>query len=373
MCHTGISAEANEFSSWREARKRELSPSIPNGNVPQTQTGIGFSSPMCPEGWSAHMTLQHQQLERDEETARDSETCPECDGTLVSADNERFCEDCGLVIARNDIDYGPDWRSFDDDDESERRVGPPLTHLRHDRGLETEIGYGTDTELASFSGTKREQLKRMSRLNRQAKNGTDRGLIYAFQEISRMGTALGLPDDVQERAAIIHRKAVNAGLLKGRSIESFASAAIHIAARNRGYPRQIEELFETSESTPNRIWTALHVIQRQLDIGTAPADPRDYLPKFIDELEDRTDDGFETECVLQTGLELLQTAINENYHTGNKPTCLAGGAIYAAALKTNNKISQGDVGAVCDASAPAIRKHYRRLLKLNGDEVEASG
>jgi len=332
-----------------------------------------FLSPDVRRRVSVNMGLQHRQLEGKEEPLHESETCPECDGLLVSADDERFCEDCGLVIARDEIDYGPDWRSFDDDDGSERRVGPPLTHLRHDRGLETEIGSGTETELAAFSGAKRAQLKRLSRLNRQAKNGTDRRIIYAFQEISRMGTALGLPDDVQERAGIIHRKAVDAGLLKGRSVESFASAAIHIAARDRGYPRHIEELLKVSQSTPDRVWTALHVIQRQLDIGTAPADPRDYLPKFVDELNARAGSGFDPERVLRTGLELLQTAINEKYHTGNKPTCLAGGAIYAAAQKTGNEISQQDVGAVCGVSAPTLRKHYRRLLKLNGDEAVISG
>jgi len=129
---------------------------------------------------------------------------------------------------------------------------------------------------------------------------------------------------------------------------------------------------EVSQSTHKRTWTAIRVYQRQLNIGTAPADPRDYLPKFLDELEDRVDDEFESETILQTALDLLQTAINKNYHDGNKTTGLAGGAIYAAAQMTDTHITQSDLSDVCETSMTTLRRHYRNLLELKKDKPKTN-
>ncbi|PSP51431.1 transcription initiation factor IIB, partial [Halobacteriales archaeon QH_1_68_42] len=70
-------------------------------------------------------------------------TCPECEGSLRSDDRETVCTRCGLVVAEDNIDRGPEWRSFADDETERERTGAPLTRSRHDRGLSTEIGRST--------------------------------------------------------------------------------------------------------------------------------------------------------------------------------------------------------------------------------------
>ena len=57
--------------------------------------------------------------------------CPECDGRVTTNAVETVCEDCGLVIDEQRIDYGPEWRTYDD--EERERTGAPLTAARHDR------------------------------------------------------------------------------------------------------------------------------------------------------------------------------------------------------------------------------------------------
>jgi len=81
--------------------------------------------------------------------------CPECGGRVATNVAETVCEECGLVLEDERIDHGPEWRSFSDDEQNRERTGAPLTVTRHDRGLSTEIGRGTDANGNQLSGRKR--------------------------------------------------------------------------------------------------------------------------------------------------------------------------------------------------------------------------
>ena len=63
-------------------------------------------------------------------------TCPECGSKCLVHDYGRaeiFCADCGLVIAENIVDPGPEWRAFDSEQMSKRaRAGAPLTYRIHE-------------------------------------------------------------------------------------------------------------------------------------------------------------------------------------------------------------------------------------------------
>ena len=77
-------------------------------------------------------------FDEDVQTETESNQCPECDGRVTTNSIETVCEDCGLVVDEYQIDHGPEWRRFDND--QRERIGDPLTAARHDRGLSTEIG-----------------------------------------------------------------------------------------------------------------------------------------------------------------------------------------------------------------------------------------
>jgi len=51
--------------------------------------------------------------------------CPECNGRVTTNAVETVCEDCGLIIDEQRIDYGPEWRAYDD--EEGERTGVSLT------------------------------------------------------------------------------------------------------------------------------------------------------------------------------------------------------------------------------------------------------
>ncbi len=154
-----------------------------------------------------------------------NQTCPECNGRLRQQNTEIVCENCGLVSGEDAIDHGPEWRSFDGIQSSRRRTGAPLTRSRHDRGLSTEIGYGTSADSryqTRLSGRKRRQIARLRREHNRARvsSKSERNQVLGYTEIKRITNRLSLPEYVREQACTLFKSAQADGLFQGRSLEA---------------------------------------------------------------------------------------------------------------------------------------------------------
>jgi len=86
---------------------------------------------------------------------------PGCHGHVTTKVKETIREDCGLAIEEQRLGHGPEWRAYDADERE--RTGAPLTAARHDRGLSTEIGHGTDANGNGPSARKHRKLSQMRR------------------------------------------------------------------------------------------------------------------------------------------------------------------------------------------------------------------
>ncbi|MCX9076225.1 MAG: transcription initiation factor IIB, partial [Candidatus Methanoperedens sp.] len=175
--------------------------------------------------------------------------CPECGSHTLVHDYERaelVCNECGLVVDADFIDQGPEWRAFDHDQRMKRsRVGAPMTYTIHDKGLSTMIDWrNRDSYGKSISSKSRAQLYRLRKWQRRIRvsNATERNLAFALSELDRMASALGLSRNVRETAAVVYRKAVEKNLIRGRSIEGVAAAALYAACRQCNVPRTLDEI-----------------------------------------------------------------------------------------------------------------------------------
>ena len=300
----------------------------------------------------------------DEDEAQEIEDgiCPECSGRLVDDEEraETICEDCGLVVEEDLIDPGPEWRAFNPQEKDRKsRVGAPTTTMMHDKGLSTNIGWqDKDAYGKSLSPRQREKMQRLRRWNERfrTRNSKERNLKQALGEIDRMASALGLPENVREMASVIYRRALNDDLLPGRSIEGVATAALYASARQTGTPRSLDEISDVSRVDKMELTRTYRYIVRQLGLEVQPADPVSYLPRFTSEL------GLSEEAE-RRARELLQAAKKDGLHSGKSPVGLAAAAIYAAALLTNEKVTQSEVSKVTDVSEVTIRNRYKELLE----------
>ncbi|TKX84405.1 transcription initiation factor IIB [Halorubrum sp. SS5] len=292
-------------------------------------------------------------------------TCPECDGRLATdtEHGETVCSDCGLVVEEDSVDRGPEWRAFNSGErDSKSRVGAPTTNMMHDKGLSTNIGWqDKDAYGKSLSSRQREKMQRLRTWNERfrTRDSKERNLKQALGEIDRMSSALGLPDNVRETASVIYRRALGENLLPGRSIEGVATASLYAAARQVGNPRSLDEFTAVSRVEKMELTRTYRYVIRELGLRVQPADPTSYVPRFVS----RLDLSEETE---RRARELLDDAANAGITSGKSPVGLAAAAVYAAALLSNEKVTQSQVSDVADVSEVTIRNRYKELLDASG-------
>jgi len=313
-------------------------------------------------------TARTSTRERDEEITEHetehevTEACPECGGDVVTdaEHGETVCEDCGLVVEEDEIDHGPEWRAFDSAEKDRKsRVGAPTTNMMHDKGLSTNIGWqNKDAYGRSLSSEQRQKMQRLRTWNERfrTRDSKERNLKQALGEIDRMASALGLPQNVRETASVIYRRALKDDLLPGRSIEGVATSALYAAARMAGNPRSLDEMSRVSRVEKMELTRTYRYIVRELSLEVQPADPENYLPRFVSDL------GLSEETQRQAR-DLVEGARQAGMLSGKSPVGIAAAAVYAAALLTNEKVTQSQVSDVADISEVTIRNRYKELLE----------
>ena len=276
---------------------------------------------------------------------------------------ETVCSDCGLVVAEGEIDRGPEWRGFDHGERGRKsRVGAPITDRLHDKGLSTAIDWqDKDAYGNRLSARKRQRMSRLRTWNKRFRthDAGQRTLRQALGEIDRMASALGVPETIRETASVTYRRALEAGLLPGRSIEAIATAALYAATRAAGAPRTIDEVAAVSRIDRTEFTRAYRHVVRELGLEIVLAGPAQYLPRYISEL----DLSGETE---RRARELLRAGKEAGIHTGRNPVGLAAAAIYAGATLTNETLTQETVPDATDISTVTIRTRYKQLLEADG-------
>ena len=121
------------------------------------------------------------------------------------------------------------------------------TELLHDKGLTTDIDWRNKDFAGAGINSILIHAKIFRRLRRQHQrtrisNSKERNLSVALAELQRLGSQMDLPKNVREQAAYIYRKAVEKGLVRGRSIEGVVAASIYASCRMGQIPRTLDEV-----------------------------------------------------------------------------------------------------------------------------------
>lgn len=292
--------------------------------------------------------------------------CPECGSPSLVMDYTRAqlaCRKCGYVLEVGILDRGPEWRSFEDDEQDRSRVGPPTTPTIHDKGLSTRIGRGyRDARGNSIAPERRAQLYRMRTQDwRSRLAGRNRYLARALSDLTRVCSQMVLPATVRERAAFLYRRASELDLIRGRPMEAVISAALYTACLESDVPVQLDEIADIAGVDVERAVRARRLLVRELELGTPRVSPLQYVRRIVEKLQiERSVGERALRIIADLGGDLPST------HSSRS---LAAGAVYLAAQRTEFPLAQTDVGkatglsrAAVQAAARAISRR-RRVLK----------
>ncbi|MAG60735.1 hypothetical protein CL619_03015 [archaeon] len=293
--------------------------------------------------------------------------CPDCGSKDIHRNSDKgevTCRECGLVLEDRMIDFGQEWRSFDDDRGGDRRrTGAPSSQTSFDQGMGTEIG--TTSDYYKLGGSNKDKFFRLRKWQYRISTAIERNLKVALAELKRVSSYLKLPKQVEEEAARIYRLAVQKGLVRGRSMESVVAGALYAACRRHEVPRTLDEMGEASGIEKKEIGRTYRFITRELEISIRPSNPSDYIPRFASALKLSP----ETQS---KSVEILEHARDIELTSGRGPTGIAAAALYVASLIHGEKRTQREVADVAGVTEVTIRNRYKELIKrLNlAKEVE---
>ena len=295
--------------------------------------------------------------------------CPECQGQSLKKDAERgelVCTACGLVIEENIVQEGPEWRAFDTEQRNARaHTGAPLKYMSPNKGLVTEIDqYNRDVRGGKIAPSQQAQLYRMRKWHKRASisNSIERNLAIALTELNRVASHLGLTESIRESSALLYRKCVERGLIRGRQIESVVSAVIYAICRQYGIPRTLDEIANVAEIPKKEIGRTYRLITQELELKVPLTNPRFYINRFVTALKLSGD--------TQTkAIDILDQALKRGLISGRGPMGVAAATVYIASVMTGERRTQKEVADVAGVTEVTIRNRYRELKKALGLKV----
>jgi transcription initiation factor TFIIB len=311
--------------------------------------------------------IQSEKMEKREKVARSQQTlrdkCPECASVNLIHDydtGETVCSDCGLVLYGQMMDKGPEWRAFTQEEKASRsRVGMPTSYSVHDKGLSTAIGqidrdaFGRKLPLST-----RLLMWRLRKwqIRSRAHSSVDRNLAQAMAELDRLSDKVFIPRPIKEKAAVIYRKALDKGLVRGRSIAAIMAAAIYAACRGSGTPRALHEIAEASLVDKLDVARCYRLLLRDLDIHMSNPDPLTWVSRIAE----RTGISGKTQGI---AIRVLREARNRRAVAGKDPMGLAAAALYIACLQNNEKKTQKDIAEAAGVTEVTVRNRYKTLKR----------
>ncbi len=166
------------------------------------------------------------------------------------------CAQCGLVVAEETIDMGPEWRTFNK--EKRVRTAPLRLIVKTDIAVKPEHGV---------------RWRKLAKFHRETLHGRERRLAKIGGEIRRVKECAGLPQSVVEEAESLVKKYFD--LVAGFPPEVVAVAVLWTAAKAAGVPRPLEDLLRCSRAEERRVRKVAWRLKEEARLGRSSIE--DYV------------------------------------------------------------------------------------------------
>jgi transcription initiation factor TFIIB len=298
-----------------------------------------------------------------------SDRCPQCGKrTLVEDTNtgELSCSNCGFVVTERSIDQGPEWRSFGDEKGEDRaRAGAPTSITYRDMGLSTMIGRSNrDASGRAFDSPMRNSIDRLRKWDNRspAFGNQEKNLGIAMRELDKMADKLGVSKAVRERAAYIYRKALERGLLRGRSIIGISAASLYAAMRDTETPRTLKDIAAAENLEKKAVARDYRILVREMDLTMPVADAARNVNRIASSV------GL-SERVARKAIDIVRITEEKEISAGKSPMGLAAASLYLAGVIEGEIKTQKEIAEAAGVTEVTVRNRYKGLRADLGKQL----
>jgi transcription initiation factor TFIIB len=241
----------------------------------------------------------------------------------------------------------------------------PTSIVEHDMGLSTMVGKSNrDAAGGPLTGQMRSDVERLRKWDRRSQLSApgERNLNRAFAELRRYSEKVAVSEEVVERAAYIYRKALERGLIRGRSITLMTGAALYAAIRDMEIPRTLKDIAAASNVSKKDLARSYRLLLNELDLKMPIADASRSVSKIASKagLSERTK---------RRAQEILARARQHEISAGKDPMGLAASALYVASVLEGEEKTQKEIAAAAAVTEVTIRNRYKGLTTALGIQV----
>ena len=298
-----------------------------------------------------------------------SDRCPNCGKRTLVEDahtGELSCSNCGYVVAERAVDQGPEWRSFSDETgENRARAGSPTSITYRDMGLSTMIGSSNrDASGRALDSPMRSAMDRLRRWDHRspAFGNQEKNLGIALRELDKMSEKLGVSQSEKERAAYIYRKALERGLLRGRSIIGISAAALYAAMRDTETPRTLKDIAAANNLNRKAVARDYRILLREMDLTMPVAD----AARNVNRIASRV--GL-SEKVARRAIEIVRMTEEKEISAGKSPMGLAASSLYLAGVIEGEIKTQKEIAEAAGVTEVTVRNRYKGLRADLGKQL----
>jgi transcription initiation factor TFIIB len=187
----------------------------------------------------------------------------------------------------------------------------------------------------------------------------ERNLGVAMNELDKMSDKLGLSQAVKERAAYIYRKALERGLLRGRSITGITAASLYAALRDTETPRTLKDVASANNLNKKSVARDYRILLREMNLSMPVADAARNVTRIASQV------GM-TEKAVRRAIEIVRLTEEREISAGKAPMGLAASALYLAGVVEGEVATQKEIAEAAGVTEVTVRNRYKGLRALLG-------
>ena len=261
---------------------------------------------------------------------------------------EKICKLCGIVVQDKLYD-----KELDIDFYNHNDTVFPRSIILNVNGMSTTIANYNNKSLKSFSSRKEHNKieffsKIVSCSNRK------RNLIIVLDLLNRIKDKLSLTSVCIEDALLYYKKALDKGLIKGRSIKELIVACVYLVCKKTNIPRTLTEISQIVEANEIFAGRCYRSPIRELKLSQVQFKPSIFIRKIADvaNIHEKT---------VRESIDMLLAIQNESIFLSKNSLSLTAAVLYITCRKHRQKVSQAKIATAANINIITLRE---RLLDI---------